>query len=171
MAHKRAAEAGYDKPTPDATNDTDSTHKKIYPKVAPPQTQPLPPIDERDFEVSGSTLNPREVGMYPPPLPYKLIDLVPTHTRGQVGIADGVATDGTYKEGLESCDSESMIVSCIHCESYLKCSREASLVRCELCNTVSPVCPENKIQGTEDDSTYTATSLLYASDVAIRGSL
>jgi LSD1 subclass zinc finger protein len=154
MARKRAEEAGY-KLSPDTQQESTSTKKTvIFPKVPPPPTEPLPRIDEKDFEaVSHSTFDPRELGLVPPPLPRQLIDLVP-FSRPDVGIAEGIVIDGTYEEGWESCDSETMVVSCIntHCDSYLHCPRGASLVRCGGCNTVCPACP-GRGRNAHDDMT------------------
>ncbi|KAL7540526.1 hypothetical protein ACHAWF_006705 [Thalassiosira exigua] len=123
---------------------TASPEKAIHPKVHPPPTPPLPKIDEKDLDLSEPMLNPRDLGIFPPPLPYKLIDLVPKGTRSVGGIADGIVTNNNH-EGELSFDSESMVVFCTNaqCASQLICSRGASLVRCKNCDTVSPACPES----------------------------
>eukprot|EP00571_Detonula_confervacea_P001559 CAMPEP_0172329476 /NCGR_PEP_ID=MMETSP1058-20130122/60902_1 /TAXON_ID=83371 /ORGANISM="Detonula confervacea, Strain CCMP 353" /LENGTH=354 /DNA_ID=CAMNT_0013046653 /DNA_START=182 /DNA_END=1246 /DNA_ORIENTATION=- len=152
MALQRAAEAGL-KPAPESSST--SSAKSIYPKLDPPETQPLPPIDEDDFNISEPPLNPQELGFFPPSLPHQLIDLVPKATRARGRIVDGIVIHGTYEKAWESCDSNAMVVSCINakCASFLHCSRGASLVRCESCNTVSPACPESSrwSRSTHDD--------------------
>mmetsp|Transcript_9760 Transcript_9760/g.17689 ORF Transcript_9760/g.17689 Transcript_9760/m.17689 type:complete len:322 (+) Transcript_9760:155-1120(+) len=157
MARRRAAKAGHNDPAPKPSEDrSDSSNQNIYPKVQPPSTIPLPKIDEKDFELSEPTLNRAELGITPPPLPHQLADLVPKGRRSKMeGIVDGLVFEGTYEEVLESCDPETMVVTCINpdCNSYLHCSRESSLVRCGRCKSVSPACPFLRGERRKDDST------------------
>mmetsp|Transcript_23309 Transcript_23309/g.49856 ORF Transcript_23309/g.49856 Transcript_23309/m.49856 type:complete len:361 (-) Transcript_23309:399-1481(-) len=171
MARQRAREAGYEQPAPsdDSANGNSSEDGKIYPKVDPPPTRPLPPIEEKDLEISEPPLNPGELGIAPPPLPHRLVDLVPRVARSKVeGIVDGIVVDGTCEEGLEACDSETMVVRCINtdCVYYLHCSRGSSLVRCENCKTVSPACPFSAGCSRRHDSTSMESGVL--TDGAVR---
>lgn len=182
MALQRLTEAGCD-PTPDESNDTHSLSKPvIYPKVAPPPTEPLPPISEKEFDITEPSISPKELGIFPPSLPHKLIDLVPRVHRSHGGIVAGVAVD-SYE--MQICDLENMIISCTACACYLYCPRGASLVRCMECEAVSPACTEPLSQETTglrgDDGTErtgeTSTALtdsgnnFWASEMAIRTSI
>mmetsp|Transcript_23800 Transcript_23800/g.36198 ORF Transcript_23800/g.36198 Transcript_23800/m.36198 type:complete len:340 (-) Transcript_23800:283-1302(-) len=151
MARRRA---GRNDPPPKPAEDN-SSNQNIYPKVQPPPTIPLPKIDEKDFELSEPPLNRGELGITPPPLPHQLADLIPKATRSKMeGIVDGLVFEGTYEEVLESCDPETMVVTCVNldCASYLQCSRESSLVRCGRCKAVSPAGPFLRGEGRRDDS-------------------
>ena len=122
MALQRLTEAGCD-PTPDESNDTNPSSKPvIYPKVAPPPTEPLPPISEKEFDITEPSISPKELGIFPPSLPHKLIDLVPRVHRSHGGIVAGVDVD-SYEEAWEICDLENMIISCTACACYLYCPR------------------------------------------------
>lgn len=154
MAHKRAAQAGFKPATEtNATTDDDSSsmsaNKTQYPKIGPPPIQPLPPLDEDDFNsVSEPPLNPKELGIFPPSLPHSLSDLVPKASKKSSGIVDGLVIHGTSQEVWESCDSDSMVALCTNdqCNAFLYCPRNSSLIRCEKCNAVSPACPLSSVQ-------------------------
>jgi len=140
-ALERVTEAGYT-PAHDSPQGS-SEDNPTYTKVRPPPIEPLPQLSEEDFDITEPPLNPRELGIFPPSLPHQLVDLVPKVSRSVEGIVDGFVVHGTHEELWETCDSETMIASCIKddCASYLRCSRGSSLVRCEDCGTVSPACP------------------------------
>ena len=145
LAMKRVKEAGYNISEDNTTPEEAGGEESNYPKLDPPPIEPLPPIGEEDFKnVQQPALNPKELGISPPPLPHKLIDLVPKAMKADDGIGDGVLVEGTFEEGWAECDSKTMIVSCTNndqCAALLYCSRQASLIRCEKCGTVSPACP------------------------------
>ena len=143
MCLKRTTAAGYHKSESEDTPKEE--HNKISTKIDPPKAIPLPPITEDDFkDIPVQPLNPKELGIFPPSYPHKLIDIVPTKNRN-TRIDDGLCIHGSYEERLDSIDSETMVVACTNltCGSYLYCSRGASLVRCDNCRTVSPAIPES----------------------------
>ena len=145
MCLKRTTAAGYHKSAPkDILTEEHDTNKMISTKIDPPKTTPLPPITDDDFkDIPVQPLNPKELGIFPPSYPHKLIDIVPTKNRN-TRIVDGLCIHGSYEERLDSIDSDTMVVACTNltCGSYLYCSRGASLVRCDNCRTVCPGIPE-----------------------------
>jgi len=146
MCLKRTTAAGYYKSESEDTpkKEEHNTNKMISTKIDPPKATPLQPITEDDFkDIPVQPLNPKELGIFPPSYPHKLIDIVPTKNRN-TRIVDGLCIHGSYEERLDSIDSETMVVACTNskCDSYLYCSRGASLVRCDNCRTVNPAIPE-----------------------------
>jgi hypothetical protein len=155
MARKHVAEAGFEVDVEDQENaviDCSSLDAETD-MPPPPQMEPLPPVEELDLgpepEIS---LGPRNIGILPPPLPHKLADLIPKLSRLDViGITNGIVVDGTLDEGWAACDSTTMIIS-FHsdgtetCDTYLRCHRSASLVRCPRCNAVSPATCTTSVQ-------------------------
>jgi len=126
MCLKRTTAAGYHKSIPnDIPKEEHNTNKMISTKIDPPKITPLQPITEDDFkDIPVQPLNPKELGIFPPSYPHKLIDIVPTKNRN-TRIVDGLCIHGSYEERLDSIDSETMVVACTNkkCGSYLYCSR------------------------------------------------
>ena len=145
MCLKRTTAAGYHKSeSEDLPKEEHNTNKMISTKIDPPTTKPLPPITEDDFkDLPVQSLNQKELGIFPPSYPHKLMDIIPTKHRS-TRIVDGLCIHGSYEERLDSIDSETMVVACTNhkCGSYLYCSRGASLVRCDNCRRVCPAIPE-----------------------------
>ncbi|KAL7462688.1 hypothetical protein ACHAXS_003059 [Conticribra weissflogii] len=152
MALRRAKESGLT-PNNNGSSSIDKNKKslhtaeiEVYPKVVPPPLEPLPTLDQLNLDSKPSAGDRDSIDVEPPKLPYDLTKFIPKRDRTDYegGISDGMLVYGSYEQGWAACDSSSMVVSCINykCGSYLRCSRDASLVRCPKCNTVSPVGPE-----------------------------
>mmetsp|Transcript_21661 Transcript_21661/g.45098 ORF Transcript_21661/g.45098 Transcript_21661/m.45098 type:complete len:417 (-) Transcript_21661:206-1456(-) len=150
MALRKAREAGLT-PNNNGSSSIEETEKssrriekEVYQKVVPPPLEPLPTLDQLNLDTPAGDRD--SIDVEPPKLPYKLTKFIPKRDRTDYegGISDGMLLYGSYEQGWATCDSSSMVISCINCNSgsYLRCSRDASLVCCPKCNTVSPVGPD-----------------------------
>lgn len=150
MALRRAKDVGLTpkKSGPSPIEETEksslSIEEEVYQKVVPPPLEPVPTLDQLNLDTSAGDRD--SVDVEPPKLPYDLTKFITKRDRTDYegGISDGMLLYGSYEQGWATCDSSSMVVSCINstCGSYLRCSRDSSLVRCPKCNTVSPVGPD-----------------------------
>ena len=111
----------------------------------PPPYEPLPFVEDLNLGTAPKrTIGPRNIGIFPPPLPHKLTDVIPKLSRHKFnGIPTGIVVGGSLNDGWASCDSTTMMIMCINkrtekCGSYLRCPRSASLVRCPRCHSLSP---------------------------------
>jgi hypothetical protein len=146
MARSRVAEAGFEPEKDEEEEEIVQSESAIETDIPlPPPPDPLPPVEEFNLASPHETsLGPQNIGIRPPSLPHKLSDVIPKLSRFDlVGITNGAVVNGSLEEAWATCDSNTMIVSCINndlekCDSFLRCPRVASLVRCPRCKTVSP---------------------------------
>ncbi|KAL3790730.1 hypothetical protein ACHAWO_013549 [Cyclotella atomus] len=143
MARKHVIAAGFEPEIHEEVNSDDCSQPEIETEMpAPPPAEPLPPVEELNLGPKPETsLGPRSIGITPPLFPHKLTDIIPKHDLSDlVGIPTGAVVDGSLGDGWTSCDATTMLVSCMNdeCTSYLRCPRFTSLVRCSVCNAVSP---------------------------------
>ncbi|KAL3791898.1 hypothetical protein HJC23_010758 [Cyclotella cryptica] len=153
MALRRVAEAGFEPEVKkEETVDYQTSDSIIETNLPPPPPiQTIPPVEEFNLDSTAKTsLGPRNVGIFPPPLPHNISDVIPKLSRFDlVGISDGETVTDTLGDAWRTCDSTTMIVACMNsdsekCAFYLRCPRSASLVRCPRCNIVSPVSISSK---------------------------